>query len=61
MKEPIDLEKIAEEGATTIVGAISTANEMQLINDQQDLHALIKAGIVQSLETMLVNLDNKKN
>jgi hypothetical protein len=32
---------------------------MELINDSQDLHALIKAGITQALENLLVQLDNK--
>jgi hypothetical protein len=56
----IDLDQIAEEEATTVVGAISTANEMKLVNDQHDLHALIKMGILQALETMLATIQKQK-
>lgn len=59
MQNEIDLEKIADEQAKTVVEAISVANEMKLINDQQDLQALIKAGISQALQDVLVQLEQK--
>lgn len=59
--QQIDLDQIATDEATTIVGAISAANSMQLINDQQDLHALIKEGIKQALETTLAKIEQKGN
>lgn len=59
MENHIDLDPIAEDGAKHLVGAISAANEMQLVNDSQDLHELIKAGITQALEALLAQLDKK--
>jgi hypothetical protein len=55
--ETVDLEKIAEEGATATIGAISVAQDMGLINDQQDLELLIRAGIRESLDQLLLNLE----
>lgn len=55
--EAVDLEKIAEEGATATIGAISVAQDMGLINDQQDLELLIRAGIREALDQLLLNLE----
>jgi hypothetical protein len=61
MENHIDLDLIAEDSAKNLVGAISAANEMELVNDSQDLHELIKAGITQALEKLLVQLDKNQS
>lgn len=53
----IDLDAIADNEAKTTVEAISVANEMRLINDQQDLQSIIKAGITGALEALLLKID----
>lgn len=54
-----DLEKIATDSAETIVGAISAANQMGLINEQSDLQALIKEGVLQALDKLETLRGNK--
>jgi hypothetical protein len=57
----INLEKIAKAGAKTTVGAIAIAQNMGLVNDEQDLELLIQAGINESLEQLLIQLDSKNS
>jgi hypothetical protein len=56
----IDLDKIAEDGAKTTVATISVAENMGLINDQQDLQLLIQAGIRETLDQVLLQLNLDK-
>lgn len=57
---PVDLEKIAKEGAAATVGAISVAQEMGLFNDQQDLELMIRAGIREALDQLVLELESHK-
>ncbi len=57
---PVDLEKIAKDSATATIGAISVAREMGIFNDQQDLELLIRAGIMEALDQLLLELDSHK-
>jgi len=52
---------IADESTSTVMQAISVANSMGLITDQDSLRELIKAGITDSLETLASKLaENEK-
>jgi hypothetical protein len=57
---PIDLEKIATDSSSAIIGAISVAREMGIFNDQQDLELLIRAGIMEALDQLILELDSHK-
>lgn len=54
----IDLDEIANESSKTTVQSITIANGMGLVNDEQDLQQLIKAGIMNALEELMIKLGN---
>lgn len=56
----VDLEKIVNDSASAILGAISVAREMGIFNDQQDLELLIRAGIMEALDQLVLELDRHK-
>jgi hypothetical protein len=58
-KETVNLDKIAEEGATATIGAISVAQDMGLFNDPQDLELLIRAGIREALDQLMLEIEGQ--